>query len=91
MTPQQFERHKQETKLTFTLVYSKLIPFEKSFCDEYGTYNIFNRDYYLKSNGKKCYVDTFVKEMNFERSKLAPSNNGYSFRVKNEFINQLNK
>jgi hypothetical protein len=62
---------------------------ECSYYKDYGMYNVFKRDFYNKSNNKTCYVDTFIKEIRVERNKLCPCNNGYSFRIKNNCINDI--
>lgn len=82
-----YNQHKLDNpQLSFTLLESKLIPYEVTWNKEYGIYNIFRRDFYLKCNNKKCYVDYFIKQINVERHKLTPCKNGYSFRIKNEFL-----
>lgn len=93
MTNEIFLRHKADNpQIVFTLTESKFITIEKTWCEEYGTYNIFKRDFYTKSNMKKCYVDTFIKEIKVERNKLCTCKNGYEFRIKNscleEFLNE---
>lgn len=82
-----FTLHKlNNPHLTFTLIDSKFIPIEKTYFDTYGVYSIYRRDFYIKSNMKKCYVDTFIREVNVERYKLCPSSNGYSFRIKHQYL-----
>lgn len=90
MTQEIFLRYKQDNQqIAFDLVETKFIPMEKSWTTEYGIYNVFKRDFYNKSNMKKCYVDTFVKEVKVERRKLCPTRNGYEFRVKHNFLQEV--
>ena len=90
MTEEIFLRHKRDNpQIIFELVETKIIPIEKTWAKEYGIYNIYQRDFYNKSNGKKCYVDFFVKEVKVDRHKLCPARNGYEFRVKNKYIKEV--
>lgn len=90
MTNETFIRHKADNpQIVFTLTESKFIPIEKTWCEEYGIYNIVKRDFYSKSNQKKCYVDIFIKEIKVERDKLSRCKNGYSFRIKNNCLKEI--
>lgn len=89
MNTQTFEKHKEDNPhLNFFLKESKLIPIEKSYSESFGIYNIVKRDFYIKSNGKGCYVDTFIKTVKVPREELKPSSNGFSFVVKNKYISK---
>lgn len=90
MTIKQFEIHKNQCpNVVFTLTKSLLIPIEYTYFDDYGIYNIYRRDFYDKSNGKTCYVDNIIKQVNVERHKLKPCNNGFSFVIKNKYIKEF--
>ena len=65
MTETQFINHKNENpQITFHKIGEKLLSIKKRNPCEYGIYNIYRRDFYSKSNRRKCYVDTFIKEVN---------------------------
>jgi len=90
MTSEIFFNHKIENpQIIFTLTESKIIFIEKNWCKEYGIYKIFKRDFYTKSNMKKCYVDAFIKEIKVERNKLFPCKNGFDFRIKSKYIEEI--
>lgn len=90
MTQEIFLKHKQDNpQITFYFVETNFILMEKNWTSEYGIYNVFKRDFYNKSNMKKCYVDAFVKEVKVERNKLCSARNGHEFRVKNIFLQEV--
>lgn len=92
MTPEQFEKHKLDNpQLSFTKIKSSFYLSEKTYYDDYGVYYIYKRYFYLKSNNKKCYVDYYIITVNIERYKLCPSSNGYDFRVKNKYLEEIIK
>lgn len=92
MDPLIFIRHKEQNPdLEFTLIKSEIVPIEKTWFNDYGVFSVFRRDFYKKSNGKKCYVDYFLKEINVERNMLCPCKNEYFFRIKNKFIKEVLK
>lgn len=90
MTLEQFLKHKEDNPhIKFLLSGTNYIPIEKTWFKEYGIYSLYKRDFYIKSNSKKCYVDTFIKEIKIERSKLCPCKNSYAFCVKNSELNNV--
>lgn len=90
MTPKQFELHKNQfPKLSFTLIESRIITHERDYTENFGIHYVYRHETYLKGNGKTCYVDTFIKSIKVDRSMLTPCKNGYEFRIKKEFFNQL--
>lgn len=85
-----FLRHKNDhPNLTFRLDKSEIIAFQIDTNLHQGTYNVFQRDHYIKSNAKTCYVDTLIKEVKIERRKLNASKNGYKFAIKNQYRNEI--
>ena len=90
MTQEIFNRHTlSNPHLTFYPAGDKFIAIESGYNDKFGTYNVFKRQFYEKSNGKTCYVDVFVKQITVDKNKCAPSSNGYSFRIRSKYFNEI--
>lgn len=85
-----FIRHKTDNPhLTFKLISKNNIPIEKTWFDDYAIYQVFERSLYEKSNGKKCYVDIFLKEIKVQKNMVAPCKSGIGFKIKNKYIKSL--
>lgn len=92
MTREQFDKMVADMPhLTPVLTSVKYRLEERAWFDyKPSLFDIVRRDNYLKSNGKKCYVDTTIKQIEIDRSMIVVLPNTLKGAcVKKRFVNKI--
>jgi len=63
------------------------------FDDKPSLFNIIKREHYIKTNGKTCYVDTFIKQIEVDRKfvTMPKGDSWYKWIVKKKFVDDILK